>query len=51
MAGVFSSQVITVAGRSLIASATATNQIVFVKALSAGSVPADPSVTSSYDGV
>ena len=51
MAGVFSSQVITVAGRSLIASATATNQIVFVKALSATTVPADPSVTSGYDGV
>ena len=51
MAGVFSSQVITAAGRSLIASATATNQIVFVKALSAGSVPADPSQTSGYDGV
>mgnify|MGYP003557584267 FL=1 len=51
MAGVFSSQVVTVAGRTLIASATATNQIVFVKALSAGSVPADPSQTSGYDGV
>lgn len=51
MAGVFSSQVVTVAGRSLIASATATNQIVFVKALSATMVPADPSVTSGYDGV
>ena len=51
MAGVFSSQVVTVAGRSLIASATATNQIVFVKALSAGTVPADPSQTSGYDGV
>ena len=51
MAGVFSSQVITAAGRALIASATATNQIVFVKALSAGSVPADPSQTSGYDGV
>ena len=51
MAGVFSDQVITVAGRSLIASATATNQIVFVKALSAGTVPADPSVTTGYDGV
>ena len=51
MAGVFSDQVITVAGRSLIASATATNQIVFVKALSAGTVPADPSQTSGYDGV
>ena len=51
MAGVFSDQVITVAGRSLIASATATNQIVFVKALSATTVPADPSVTSGYDGV
>lgn len=51
MAGVFSSQVVTVAGRTLIASATATNQIVFVKALSAGTVPADPSVTSGYDGV
>ena len=51
MAGVFSSQVITVAGRSLIASATATNQIVFVKALSATTVPADPSQTSGYDGV
>ena len=51
MAGVFSSQVITSAGRSLIASATATNQIVFVKALSAGTVPADPSQTSGYDGV
>ena len=51
MAGVFSSQVVTVAGRSLIASATATNQIVFVKALSATTVPADPSMTSGYDGV
>ena len=51
MAGVFSSQVITVAGRSLIASATATNQIVFVKALSATTVPTDPSVTTGYDGV
>ena len=51
MAGVFSSQVITGAGRSLIASATATNQIVFVKALSATTVPADPSQTSGYDGV
>ena len=51
MAGVFSNQVVTVAGRTLIASATATNQIVFVKALSAGSVPADPSQTTGYDGV
>lgn len=51
MAGVFSSQIVTVAGRTLIASATATNQIVFVKALSATTVPADPSVTSGYDGV
>lgn len=51
MAGVFSNQVVTVAGRSLIASATATNQIVFVKALSATTVPADPSQTSGYDGV
>ena len=51
MAGVFSNQVVTVAGRTLIASATATNQIVFVKALSATTVPADPSVTTGYDGV
>ncbi len=51
MAGVFSSQIVTVAGRALIASATATNQIVFVKALSATTVPADPSVTTGYDGV
>ena len=51
MAGVFSDQVVTVAGRALIASATATNQIVFVKALSATTVPADPSQTSGYDGV
>ena len=51
MAGVFSSQVVTVSGRALIASATATNQIVFVKALSAPTVPADPSVTTGYDGV
>lgn len=51
MAGVFSSQVVTVAGRTLIASATATNQIVFVKALSATTVPADPSEPSGYDGV
>ena len=51
MAGVFSSQVVTVAGRTLIASATATNQIVFVKALSATTVPADPSVATGYDGV
>ena len=51
MAGVFSSQIVTVAGRTLIASATATNQIVFVKALSATTVPTDPSVTSGYDGV
>ena len=51
MAGVFSSQVVTVAGRTLIASATATNQIVFVKGLSSTTVPADPSVTTGYDGV
>ncbi len=51
MAGVFSSQVVTVAGRTLIASATATNQIVFAKALSATTVPTDPSETSGYDGV
>ena len=51
MAGVFSSQVVTVSGRALIASATATNQIVFVKALSASTVPADPSQTTGYDGV
>ena len=51
MAGVFSSQVVTVAGRTLIASATATNQIVFTKALSSTTVPADPSVTTGYDGV
>lgn len=51
MSGVFSSQVVTVAGRTLIASATATNQIVFVKALSATTVPTDPSVTTGYDGV
>ena len=51
MAGVFSSQVVTVSGRTLIASATATNQIVFVKALSSTTVPADPSVTTGYDGV
>ena len=51
MAGVFSSEIVTVAGRALIASATATNQIVFVKALSATTVPADPSQTSGYDGV
>ena len=51
MAGVFSSQVVTVAGRTLIASATATNQIVFVKALSATTAPVSPSQTSSYDGV
>ena len=51
MAGVFSSEVVTVAGRTLIASATATNQIVFVKALSATTVPADPNVTTGYDGV
>ena len=51
MAGVFSSQVVTVSGRALIASATATNQIVFVKALSSSTVPADPSVTTGYDGV
>ena len=51
MAGVFSSQVITVAGRTLIASATATNQIVFVKALSAPTVPTDPSEPSGYVGM
>ena len=51
MAGVFSSQIVTVAGRTLIASATATNQIVFVKALSATAVPTDPSETTDYDGV
>ena len=51
MAGVFSNQIVTVAGRTLIASATATNQISFVKALSATTVPADPSVTTGYDGV
>ena len=51
MAGVFSNQVITAAGRNLIASATATNQIVFAKALSASTVPTDPGDTPGYDGV
>lgn len=51
MAGVFSNQVVTAAGRNLIASATATNQIVFVKALSASTVPTDPGDTPGYDGV
>ena len=51
MSGVFSNQIVTVAGRTLIASATATNQIVFVKALSATTVPTDPSDPSGYDGV
>ena len=51
MAGVFSSQVVTVAGRALVASATATNQIVFVKALSATTVPTDPIEPSGYGGV
>ena len=51
MAGVFSNQIVTVSGRALIASATATNQITFVKALSATTVPTDPSETSGYDGV
>ena len=50
MAGVFSSQVVTVAGRALVASATATNQIVFVKALSATTVPTDPIEPSGYGG-
>lgn len=51
MAGVFSRQVVTVGGLNLMASATATNQIVFVKALSATTVPADPSEPSGYNGV
>ena len=51
MAGVFSNQVVTAGGRNLIASATATNQIVFVKALSASTVPVDPGDTPGYDGV
>ena len=51
MAGIFSNQVVTAAGRNLIASATATNQIVFTKALSASTVPVDPGDTPGYDGV
>ena len=51
MAGVFSNQVVTAAGRNLIASATATNQIVFVKSLSSTTVPVDPGDTPGYDGV
>lgn len=51
MAGVFSNQVVTAAGRNLIASATAANQIVFVKALSASTVPTDPGDTPGYDGI
>ena len=51
MAGVFSNQVVTAAGRNLIASATATNQIVFVKALSASTVPTDPGDNQGYDGL
>ena len=51
MAGVFSNQVVTAGGRNLIAAATATNQIVFVKALSATTVPTDPGDTPGYDGV
>ena len=51
MAGVFSNQVVTAGGRALIASATATNQIVFVKSLSATTVPTGPGDTPGYDGI
>ena len=51
MAGVFSNQIVTAAGRTLIASATATNQIVFSKALSSTTVPVDPGDTPGYDGI
>lgn len=46
----FENQTITSEGLNLIASATAANAIVYTKALSNATVPADPSNVSSYSG-
>ena len=51
MSSVFSNNVITQAGLNLIASATAANPIVYVKALSSPSVPSIPDDASSYLGI
>ena len=46
----FENQTITQEGLNLIAHATAANAIVYTKALSNATVPADPSIVSSYSG-
>ena len=46
----FENQTITTEGLNLIAQATAANAIVYTKALSNATVPADPSNASSYSG-
>ena len=46
----FENQTITTEGLNLIAQATAANAIVYTKALSNATVPADPSNVSSYSG-
>ena len=46
----FENQTITSEGLNLIAHATAANAIVYTKALSNATVPADPSIVSSYSG-
>lgn len=51
MSSVFSNNVVTQAGLNLIASATAANPIVYVKALSSPSVPSIPDDESSYLGI
>ena len=50
MAEIFVNQIITEAGYSLIAAATSSNPIVYVKAYSASSVPSDPTSIGSYTG-
>lgn len=51
MASIFQTNEITQAGLALIASATSSNPITYVKGLSASQVPQDPEVASNYNGI
>lgn len=51
MSSIFSVNEITQAGLALVASATSSNPISYVKALSASQVPQDPEVENFYNGI
>lgn len=51
MSSIFQTNEITQAGLALVASATSSNPITYVKALSASQVPQDPEVENFYNGI